>query len=170
MTTFNGAATLQASLDSVLRQSFRDYELIVVDDCSTDATPAILAAVDDPRLLVIRNESNAGVVGARNRGFAAARGRYVAALDHDDVSDPERLERQFRYLEANPGVVLVATEIRIERSGQVTRPHHPGAGDPLALRFLLLIDNPLTWSSVMFRADAVRRLGAFLRPECVLAD
>jgi GT2 family glycosyltransferase len=170
MTTYNGAATIGASIDSILAQSFRDFELLVVDDGSTDDTPAILDRIRDPRLRVLRTGSRGGIVAARNHGFAAAQGHYIAPLDHDDLSDTERLAREVAFLDANPDAVLVATEIRIAREGRVAAPHHPAAGDAMALRWLFLIDNPLTWSSVMFRADAVRRLGSFLRPEFELAD
>ncbi len=170
MTTYNGAATIAASIDSILAQSFRDFELIIVDDGSTDKTPAMLARIGDPRLRVLRTDRTSGIVASRNHGITAVRGRYVAPLDHDDLSDVERLARQVAFLDANPGVVLIATEIRIAQNGKVSAPHHPNVGDALALRWLLLIDNPLTWSSVMFRADAVQRLGVFLRPEYELAD
>jgi GT2 family glycosyltransferase len=170
MTTYNGAATIGASIGSILDQRFQDFELLVVDDGSTDETSAVLDRITDPRLCRLHTGRNSGIVAARNHGFAAARGRYVAALDHDDLSDADRLARQAAYLDANPRVVLVATEIRIAREGKVLPPHHPAAGDPLALRWLLLIDNPLTWSSVMFRTEAVHRLGEFLRPEYELAD
>jgi glycosyltransferase involved in cell wall biosynthesis len=171
MTTWNGAGFIGASIASVLAQSFTDFELIVVDDGSTDDTSCVLAGIGDPRLRVLRQAVNGGVVAARNAGFAAARGRYVAALDHDDLSHPERLARQVAYLEAHPGVVLVATEIEIEEPGARRHaPDHPTGGDPTLMRWLLHVDNPLTWSSVMVRADAVRRLGAFVRPEYELAD
>jgi GT2 family glycosyltransferase len=170
MTTYNGAATIGASIDSILAQSFRDFELLIVDDGSTDDTPAILDRIRDPRLRVLRMGSRGGIVSARNHGFAAAQGHTIAPLDHDDLSDTERLAHEVAFLDANPDVVLVATEIRIAREGKVAAPHHPAVGDPLALRWLLLIDNPLTWSSVMFRADAVRRLGSFLRADFELAD
>src|SRR5260370_39420585 len=90
MTTYNGAAFIRQSINSVLGQSFRDFELIVVDDGSSDTTAAILASYDDQRLRVIRNARNLGIVVARNRGFAAVRGGYVAALDPDDMSSPNR--------------------------------------------------------------------------------
>lgn len=170
MTTWNGANFIGASIASVLAQTFTDFELIVVDDGSTDATPAVLAEVGDRRLGVLRQAVNGGVVAARNAGFAAARGRYVAALDHDDLSHPERLARQVAYLDAHPAVALVATEIEIEAAGRRRPPDHVRGGDPTLLRWLLLVDNPLTWSSVMFRADAVRRMGAFMRPAYELAD
>ncbi len=113
MTTWNGAGFIAEAIASVLAQTFTDFELIVVDDGSTDATPRLLAGIGDPRLRVLRQAVNGGVVAARNIGFLAARGRYVAALDHDDLSRPARLARQVAYLETHPAVALVATEIEI---------------------------------------------------------
>lgn len=170
MTTHNGARTIRDSIAGVLQQSFGDFELLIVDDASTDATPAILASIDDPRVRILHPGRNLGVVGARNFGFAACRGAYIAAHDHDDLSRPERLAREVALLDAEPRVVLVATEVELEANGQLSRSGHVSEGTPLAMRWLLLVDNPLTWSSVMVRADAVRRLGQFVRPEYELAD
>ncbi len=170
MTTYNGAAFIAEAIGSVLGQTFRDFELIVVDDASTDDTLSILAGFSDPRIRVIRLPTNGGIVAARNQGFAAARGAYVAALDHDDLSRPDRLACQVALLDRQQSVVLVGTEIEIDEAGR-RRPHdHPHDGTPSVIRWLLHIDNPLTWSSVMFRADAVRGMGAFMRPEAELAD
>jgi hypothetical protein len=98
------------------------------------------------------------------------RARYVATLDHNDLSLPERLAKQVAYLDTHPDVVLVATEIEIEAPGRRRASDHGRGGDPALMRWLRHVDNPLTWSSVMVRADAVRRLGAFVRPEYELAD
>jgi GT2 family glycosyltransferase len=170
MTTWNGAAFIAASVRSVLAQSYGDFELIVVDDASTDATPAVLAGFTDPRLRVLRLQANRGVVGARNAGFQLVRGRYVAMLDHDDVSRPERLARQVACLDRHPDIVLVATEVELDTAGRRQRPDHTMGGDTLLLRWLLHVDNPLTWSSVMLRAEAVRRLGCFVCESFALAD
>ncbi|HUN40311.1 MAG TPA: glycosyltransferase family 2 protein [Acetobacteraceae bacterium] len=170
MTTYNGAAFIARSIDSVLSQTWHDFEFVVVDDASTDRTPEILGACHDPRLRIIRHEQNQGIVASRNAGFAVASGEFVAALDHDDLYHPERLQRQVAWLDDNPRVVLLGTEVILDSAGRQYTPDHPAAGDPLALRWLLLTDNPLTWSSVMFRAGAARRLGTFLRPEFELAD
>src|SRR6186713_2063521 len=101
MPTHNAAAFVTASIESLLAQTFTDFELIVVDDGSTDATLDVLAAIDDPRLTVIASPDNQGPVHARNRAFAAARGRYIAALDADDLCHPERLARQVAYLDGH---------------------------------------------------------------------
>jgi GT2 family glycosyltransferase len=170
MTTYNGAAFLGQSIDSVLAQSFRNFELIVVDDGSTDATPAILAAYDDPRLRIMRNPVNTGIVAARNLGFAAVRAAHVAALDHDDISGPDRLAAQLAFLEANAGVVLVGTEVRIAEHGRLRAADHAECQSPGLMRWMLHVDNPLTYSSIMFRTAAVRQLGVFMRAEYELAD
>lgn len=170
MTTYNGSRFIGASIDSILAQSFTDFELLVVDDGSTDGTIAVIERHADPRLRLLRMPANGGIVAARNAGFAAATSPYIAALDHDDLADPDRLARQVAYLDSNPATVLVGTEVRIDDNGHLRTPDHPSPGDPLAMRWQLLIDNPLTWSSVMFRAETVRALGTFMRADYEPAD
>ncbi len=173
MTTRNGAAWLAASLDSVIGQSFTDFELVVVDDASTDETPAILAAVGDPRLTVIRNAACQGIAGARNTGLAACTGEYVAVLDHDDVSLRQRLARQVAYLDLHKQVVLVGTAVEVLRGGVASDPGQLSPASPAGMRLLLHLGNPLTWSSMMFRHGALLLAaagGPVLRDEAVPAD
>ena len=170
LTTHNGAAFLRPTLDSVLAQSFQDFELVVVDDASTDATPQLLAACADPRLRILRSDRRLGVAEARNVGFAACRGTFIAAQDHDDLSRPDRLAVQLRYLERHPDIVLAGGEVLIEVAGRLDPTDHLPGATPALLRWMLHVDNPLTWSTVMVRADAARRLGRFMRPEFEPAD
>jgi glycosyltransferase involved in cell wall biosynthesis len=170
MATYNGARFIQQSLNSLWSQTFTDFEVIVADDCSTDSTPEILARITDPRLRVIRNPVNLGVVGSRNRCFELVRGRYVAMLDHDDLSRPRRLELQVAHLDANPGTVLVGTAAHTLTDGFLAPSNHPSRTTPVLLAWLLHVANPLICSSVMFRMDAARKLDVFLRDRYRFAD
>ncbi|MDQ0250387.1 glycosyltransferase involved in cell wall biosynthesis [Sphingomonas kyeonggiensis] len=170
MPAYNGAAWIGATIDSVLAQDFTDWEMVIVDDCSTDDTRALLATLTDPRITVLHAEMNGGPVVARNIGFAAARGRYIAGLDQDDLCKPGRFAAQVAYLEANPGSVLVATAAELLENGHAT----PWPGDrpltPATIDWLILTQNPLVWSTVMFRAEAARLLDPFERPQVRYAE
>ena len=173
MTTRNGAAWIGASLDSVFAQTFADYELVVVDDASVDATPALLAGRQDARLRVIRNASCQGIAGARNIGLAACAGQYVAVLDHDDVSPPGRLAQQVAYLDRHPAVVQLGTGVSILRGGLTSDACRMPGVSPAGMRLLLHLGNPLTWSSMMFRRSALLAAaqdGAVLRQAAEPAD
>ena len=171
MTTHNGARTIGDSVMSIVTQEMADFELNIVDDASTDITPEILRSFTDPRLTIIRNERRLGIAGARNRGILHCRAPYIAAIDHDDLSDPHRLGLQAAYLDAHSSVVAVGTSVRELRDGIVTPEDQPARTSPALLRFLLHFDNPLAWSSVMLRADAVRKLAhPPLRPAFEPAD
>ena len=97
---YNAENFLPETIDSVLNQTFRDWELIVVDDCSTDRTFEIASAYaeKDPRVRVVRNEVNAGVAATRNHGLDVATGDYIAFVDSDDLWLPEKLEKQLRFM------------------------------------------------------------------------
>ncbi len=171
MTTYNGARTIGESIASVLAQSFADFELIVVDDCSTDTTPALLAAIADPRIRILRNARNLGIVGARNVGFLACRGEYVAALDHDDLAAPTRLAQQVALLDAEPAVVMAGTQVReLAPDGRVVHTRYGTGNTPVVMRWQLHLRNPYSYSAMMFRAEAIRRLGVFMREAAVYSD
>ncbi len=167
---YNGASMIRETLDSLRAQSFADFEVIVVDDASSDDTLAVLRGYDDPRLRVIASDANAGPVRTRNRAFGYARGRYFAALDQDDLCHPERLARQVAYLDARPEVVLVATAAAELRDGRLSPGRAPAVSTPALIGWLLALENPLVWSSVMFRADSARRLDPISRPDILYAE
>ena len=152
----DGERFLREALQSVLAQTLDDFELLVVDDGSTDGTAAILDEVQDDRLRVLR-QGPLGLVAALNLGIAEARAPYLARMDADDVSLPERLERQVAYLEECARVALVVPGVEtIGRDATVALP-----GDDAALRRRLLLRNPFTHGSVVVRADAVARGGGY---------
>ncbi|MET0307924.1 MAG: glycosyltransferase [Sphingomonas sp.] len=165
MATYNGAALLPETLASLRAQTFADWELVAVDDGSRDSTVQVLRDFADPRVRVIVSEKNEGPVIARNRAFAEARGRYIAGLDQDDIALPERFARQVAFLDAHPETVLVSTAADFLVEGAIEPGNWPRPMPPALIDWLILIRNPLVWSSVMFRADAGRRLDPLERPE-----
>lgn len=159
---YNGARTIQSSLDSILRQSFRDFEILAIDDGSTDESRAILEACRDPRLRVILNERNLGLMRTLNRGLREARGCFVARQDADDLSQPDRLARQLAFLEANPAVALVGASCwRMDHDARVTGANDlPTTHD--ALRWASVLDNPFIHTAVVFRrAIVLDELGGY---------
>jgi glycosyltransferase involved in cell wall biosynthesis len=106
---------------------------------------------------------------ARNRAFAEARGRYVAGLDQDDISLPERFAKQVAYLDAHPEVALVSCATDFLIDGKRLPGNWPRPLTPVLIDWLMLVQNPIAWSSVMFRADAARRLDPFERPRCAMS-
>lgn len=152
----NGAAHLPAALESILGQTFGDFELLVLDDGSTDATPEILRAVTDPRLRVVTNPQNLGLVPTLNRGLEVARGSLIARQDHDDISLPTRLQRQVEFLRAHPDCALVGTEaVQTDAVGRKAFRLLRPSGEE-SIRWYLCFDNAFIHSSVMFRRDVVK--------------
>ena len=165
MPVYNAQAFILQSVQSVLAQTCEDFDLIVVNDGSTDATRAILASIDDPRLRVIDNPSNLGVVASRNRAIAASRGRYIAIHDSNDLSVPTRFSRQMAKLDASPSLIAVCARQSVLEKGRVRSLRPQASADPIVLRALMHFGNPIGHSSVMFRADAIRLLGSYQREE-----
>jgi len=158
MPTYNSARYLQESVQSVLAQTFSDFELIVVDDGSTDHTSGLLDEVRDSRVVVRSLERNSGLAAARNAGLELCRGSLIAWLDSDDVSQPDRLMRQVTILERQPRVGLCGTWVRTMGAGErVWR--YPRKSDVLASR--MVFDDPYATSSVMVRRKALTDAGGF---------
>ena len=111
--TFNSELYVAQAISSVLRQTFCDFELIIVDDHSTDLTPKIIGSFTDDRIQILRHDRNDGLVKSLNDGVALASGEYIARMDHDDIADPRRFETQIDYLKQHPDVGVLGTGIQI---------------------------------------------------------
>lgn len=170
MAAYNGAAWLPQTLASLSAQTFGDFEVIVVDDCSTDDTRDVVRGWPDPRVRLIALEANGGPVRARNRAVAEARGRYIAALDQDDICLPTRFARQVAYLDAHPDVALLGTAAETLTDGVVGKTAYSVVTTPALIAWLTWIENPLIWSSVMVRGDVARKLDPFTRPDILYAE
>jgi len=147
---------LREAIDSVLRQTVADLELIVIDDGSSDATPEVLASIGDPRLRVLRNDAPLGIAGALNRGLELCRGRYVARMDADDVSVPHRFAAQIAWLDAHGDAGACGSWVRMFCDGW--RRDRRLESDPERIRCALLLFNTMSDPSAMLRRELVEQV------------
>jgi GT2 family glycosyltransferase len=163
MPVSNGEAWLATAIESVLEQTLADFELIVVDDGSTDASPDIIAASSgrDDRIFTVRQPRQLGLVKALNAALAVARAPLLARLDADDVALPDRLLRQARCFDERSDLVLLGSWAeRIDDGGRRTGDVRPET-NPERLAVILQKRNPLVHSSVMMRTAMVKKLGGY---------
>ena len=163
MAVYNGDRYLAEALDSLLAQTLTDFELVVVDDASTDGTAAILDdyAGRDGRLVVLRNDENRQLAASLNRGLTACRAPLVARADADDVYAPERLERQVAFLDSHPDVGVLGSAFHTMDPDGRHRSTKSYATDHATIRARQLFMTSLLHPSVMFRADVVRSVGGY---------
>lgn len=158
--SFNRAHCIEACVRSVLAQTFRDLEVIVVDDASKDDTAQRLAAIEDPRVRYLRHETNRGGAAARNTGIQASLAEYVAFLDSDDQWAPEKLERQLRHLEAKGSEYGFSYTWLIGRDPEGREIWRTSKSiDGLAVVELLVENCIGTFSSVLARRSALLAVG-----------
>jgi hypothetical protein len=153
--TYNDEPFLSAAIDSVLAQTFADFELVVVIDASTDRSRDIVAGYRDPRLRVLVNETNVGPGASLNRGLATIGAEYVAHLDGNDLCLPERLARQVAYLDARPEVAAVGSQVALvdvagRRIGELRRPV-----TVLGMRWHHMFGSPVVHSAATYRRAVV---------------
>lgn len=163
LSVYNGEKYLREALDTLLAQTFGDFELVAVDDASTDATPAILSeyADEDPRIRIITNAKNLGLVNALNVGLAECRAPLVARADADDIYHPERLAKQVAFMEQHEDVgVLSCWFRRVSEDGTMRRVARPPTEDHF-IRIRQLFMSSILHPGVMFRADVVRSVGGY---------
>jgi glycosyltransferase involved in cell wall biosynthesis len=160
-TVYNAAEFLPVVIECVHAQTFTDWELVLVDDGSTDGSRAQLADLADPRIRVTLLPQNVGRLHAIRHAFDLARGEYVAILDADDVARPDRLAKQVALLDARPEVLLVGSWARmIDEHGTSIGAFHPPV-DEGQIRELLGWANPIVHSSATYRAAAARAVGGY---------
>lgn len=161
MGVYNCAATLPAAIDSILAQTFADWELVVCDDCSTDHTYAIArryAGQYPERIILLRNGQNSKLSYSLNRCLAIASGEYIARMDGDDRSCPERLARQVSFLEAHPEFAVVGCAMRrFSESGPGDIDFAPERPDRLTLRREI----PFKHATIMMRKSVYDSLGGY---------
>lgn len=156
MPVYNGMPYLPLAVQSILNQSFRDFEFIIVDDCSKDDSLRYLRSIQDTRIVLVPLQQNKGVTGALQEGMLKVRGKYVARLDADDLAKPHRLQTQVNFLESHPEVGLLGSSFElIDSSGNLLR-HVDITKDDIEIRWKFLFKNPFFHSTVMFRHNLVK--------------
>ncbi len=164
MGVYNGDRYLREAIDSILQQTFTDFEFIVINDGSSDNTHSILDSYKDQKIVKIINDKNIGLTKSLNRGIEVSRGVYIARMDVDDISLPERLERQVKYLDANPEVGLLASSfVYMDEAGNEKIISKPPT-DKAKLKELMLQENQFCHGVVMLRRSCIERVGSY-RPE-----
>jgi glycosyltransferase involved in cell wall biosynthesis len=113
MPVYNAASYLHEAIDSILQQTFRDFEFLIIDDGSTDQSIAIVQSYKDPRIRFVRNETNAGIAATLNRGIELASCELIARMDADDISYPDRLQKQYDYMMHDSACALLSTWCRV---------------------------------------------------------
>ncbi len=156
----NGGADLPKALGTILNQSFSDFEVIAINNGSSDGTHVFLDKVADPRVRVYHQDDR-GLSAALNRGISLARGRYIARQDHDDWALPTRLAKQVAFLDANPDHALLGTRAEIWVGDRPTGRFHDHPTEDAELRFALLFKNYMVHSSVMMRKAALDQVGVY---------
>ncbi len=163
MSVYNGERFVRDAVLSILNQTFRDFEFLVIDDASTDATPRILSelAFQDARIRVITNASNLGLTKSLNLALRQAQGDLIARMDADDIALPTRLEKQISYLNAHHEIGVVGTAYEwIDEAAKPTGRPVP-VTDSNELKHALPRTNPLFHGSTLIKYDLLKKVGGY---------
>ena len=150
MSVYNGEAFLREAIESILNQTLNNFEFIIIDDGSTDRSISIIESFNDCRIIILKQD-NMGLSYALNKGIKYSRAKYIARMDADDISLPERLEMQYKFLETNANVGLIGTWIyTININGEILKQKkEPITNSEISKK--MLIYNCFNHGSVMFR-------------------
>jgi len=163
MAFHNDAPFIAEAIDSVLRQTHRDFEFVIVNDASNDGSREIVARYTDPRIRLLDNPTNLRLARSLNRGLEVARGPLVARLDANDVARPDRLEKQLRFMRDHPQIALVGGQYDVidTRGRRLVFAPLPKPVTELGVRWYFLFDSPFVHSTVMFRRSVVDDVGRY---------
>lgn len=160
MPAYNAEKYIKEAIDSILAQTFSDFELIIIDDGSTDRTAEIVNDYSDSRIRFCPNEKNMGVAATLNRGLALASGEYIARMDADDISKEERFSKQVGYLDAHADIAVCGTSIELFCDGTVIGTRFPST-ELEKLKEDLFFSCGIAHPSVMMRKAAILELGGY---------
>ncbi len=156
MPVYNGERFIAAAIQSIINQTWKDFELLIIDDGSTDQTAAIISTFQDPRIRYIPNGENEGIVYSRNKGLSLMSGKYYAPFDADDIAAPKKFEKQILFLEANPDFDMIGSWVRfIDQDGKLLQQKWTLRADVSIIKPMLLFRNYFTHSAVVIRKSSL---------------
>ena len=160
MSVYNGEAYLKEAIESVINQTFTNWELVVINDCSTDSTSEILSdfASEDERIKVYTNEVNLKLPTSLNKAISLSGGKYIARMDADDICLPDRLEKQFKFMEENDHVALSSCRFMTVKNGVYASGGAGGRCDNDAVKAMLLVSNPILHPGVIAKSEVLKKM------------
>lgn len=156
MPAYNAEKYIGEAIESILAQTYRDFELIIVNDGSTDRTEEIILNYSDSRIVYLKNETNLKISDTLNRGIDIAQGEYIARMDSDDISLPERFERQVAYMDQNPKCVVCGTAAILFGEGMEEQMAVP-SDDPRYVKGQMIFHCPIIHPSVFIRKSTLQQ-------------
>lgn len=167
MPLYNAERFVEKAVDSILRQTYEDFELIVVDDCGQDSSREIVSSITDSRIKILRNDKNRGIAFSRNRGLDAAAGEYIALMDDDDLAPLERLEKEVNYLEEHRDIDVVGGNYcHIDKDDSVLHVLPEPLRNPKYIKAALLFYDPIGNGTTMFRKRFVEENNIRYKDNC----
>lgn len=161
MTVFNGEKYLKEAIDSVLTQRFKEFEFVIVNDGSKDNSKKIIREYSDPRIIVIENEVNRGLIASLNIGLTKCRGKYTARLDQDDIAFPDRFSTQYDFMEKNQDIDVVGSWTEcISPDGKSLR-ISKNPEKPYVIKYEFMFNNVMFHSSIFFRTEKIKINGGY---------
>lgn len=168
MPVYNGAKYLKEAIESILSQSYTNFEFIIINDGSTDDSEAIILSYDDSRIVYIKNPENYKLIQTLNIGFTLAKGRYIARMDADDISHPDRLKKQVQFLDENQEYGLIGTGVNLLHGTNKSQLlYHT---DHASLKFALAFYCPFIHPSVMIRSSVLLNIDCVFDANYVHAE
>lgn len=160
MSVYNGEEYLKEAIESVINQTFKNWEFIIINDCSTDSTAEILAdfASRDERIKVHPNEVNLKLPASLNKAISLSQGKYIARMDADDICLADRFEKQYKFMEENSDVALSSCRFMTVKNGVYKSGGAGGRCDNQAIRAMLLVGNPILHPGVIARAEVMKMM------------
>ena len=160
MPAYNAEAYIKEAIDSILNQSFTDFELIVINDCSVDGTEAVVLGYSDRRIIYFKNDKNMGVAATLNRGLSAAKGEFIARMDSDDVAMPERFAQQVDFLIRHPNYAICGSSLTVFGENQPERAF-PYPQTDKEIRANMIFNSPFAHPAIMMRGEMLNRCGRY---------